>query len=92
MPLGLLEIVRRLGYHPATPKTIPMFEENRHRAIELALFWDETLPESREAGDAQVYLQKALMSANAAVAIYLTPTETALPEPMPPGHGEDRSG
>lgn len=92
MPLGLLEIVRRLGYHPATPKTIPMFEENRHRAIELALFWDETLPESREASLAQTHLQEALMYANGAVALYLSPTETALPEDMPPGHGEDRSG
>jgi hypothetical protein len=92
MPLGLLEIVKRLGYHPATPATVPMFEENRHRAIELALFWDETLPDSREASIAQTKLQEALMAANAAVAIHLTPTQTALPESMPPGHGEDGTG
>jgi hypothetical protein len=81
--LGLREIVRRLGYHPATPATIPLFEANRARAIDLALYWDETLPPSREASLAQTHLQNALMYANGAVALH-TPLEHPLPENMPP--------
>lgn len=88
MTLGLLEIVKRLGFHPATTRTIPIFEENRHRAIELALYYDETLPESREKSLCLTALQETNMWANAAVAIHLSPTETALPDNMPPGHGE----
>jgi hypothetical protein len=88
MALGLLGIVKRLGYHPATPTTVPIFEENRHLFIELSLYVDETLPESREKSLCLTSLQAGLMWANAAVAIHLSPTETALPPQMPPGHGE----
>jgi hypothetical protein len=84
MALGLLEIVKRLGYHPGTPTTIPAFEDNRHRFIELALHMDETLPDSREKSLCMTSLQEALMWANAAVAIHLSPTELPLPEQMPP--------
>jgi hypothetical protein len=88
MPLGLLEIVKRLGYHPGTVSTIPVIERNRHLFITLALEMDEALPESRESALCQDYLQLALMYANAAVAIHLSPTETALPPKMLPEHGE----
>lgn len=89
MALGLLEIVKRLGYHRTTPTTTPIYEENRHRFIELAMYLDETLPESREKSLCLTGLQQDLMWANAAVAIHLSPTDLPLPDSMPPGHGED---
>jgi hypothetical protein len=88
MALGIQEIVRRLGYHRATPTTAPIFEHNRHLAIELAMEWDETLPEGREKACAQTSLQEALMWANAAVACNSGPGEDPLPHDMPPGYGE----
>jgi hypothetical protein len=66
--IGRDEINRRLGFHPATAETIPLFEDNRARAVELAAHWDETLPPGREAALAQTALQEAVMWANAAVA------------------------
>jgi hypothetical protein len=89
MSLGLLEVVRRLGYHRATERTLPLHEKNRQMAIELALFYDETLPEGFEKDEAIKAVQLAGMWANASVATRLAPTETALPADMPPGHGED---
>jgi len=68
MALGLQEVVRRLGFHPATERTIPIFEENRHRAIEYALYLDETLPEGIEKDNAMRALQECAMWSNAAVA------------------------
>lgn len=65
---GAVEIQRRLGFHPATPVTVPIFEANRHGAIGLALDWDERLPDSREKSLALTALQEALMWANAATA------------------------
>lgn len=82
MTLGVQEVVRRLGFHPATPQTIPVFEENRHRAIEYALYLDETLPDGFEKDEALKYLQIAAMLANASVACR-TPLENGLP---PDGH------
>jgi hypothetical protein len=76
MTLGIQEVVRRLGYHAATPETVPVFEENRRRAIDLALYYDETLPEGREKALAQTALQEAAMWANCAVA-------TATKDPQP---------
>lgn len=73
--LGDQEINRRLGYHPATETTIPMFEDNRARFVELARHLDETLPPGREAALAQTALQEALQWANAAVACNLAPLE-----------------
>jgi len=66
--IGHKEIERRLGFHPATPDTVPLFEGNRNRAITLALNWDATLPDGREKALALTALQEALMWANAAVA------------------------
>lgn len=84
MTLGVQEVVRRLGFHPATPQTIPVFEENRHRAIEYALYLDETLPDGFEKDEAFKHLQITAMFANAAVACR-TPLENAL---LPEGHAE----
>lgn len=66
--LGIEEIDRRLGFHPATIETVPKFETNRSLVINLADYWDQTLPAGREAALAQTVLQEALMWANAAVA------------------------
>lgn len=66
--IGPVEITRRLGFHPATPKTVPAFEANRGHAILLANYWDDSLPDSREKSLALTSLQEALMWANAAVA------------------------
>lgn len=66
--IGNDEINRRMGYHKATDKTIPMFEANRYEIIDLAREWDESLPDSREKSLALTALQEALMWANAAVA------------------------
>lgn len=68
MALGLREVVRRLGFHPATPQTIPVFEENRHRAIEYAMYLDETLPDGVEKDNAMRSHQVTAMWANASVA------------------------
>ncbi|MDP5182156.1 hypothetical protein QOZ88_05865 [Blastococcus sp. BMG 814] len=73
--LGDEEINRRLGYHPATTETIPLFEENRARFVELARYLDEMLPPGREAALAQTALQEALQWSNAAVACCLAPLE-----------------
>lgn len=73
--LGRDEIDRRLGFHPATAETIPMFEDTRARVIELANHWDETLPDGREKALALTALQEAAMYANAAVACNLSPLE-----------------
>lgn len=66
--LGADEINRRLGFHPATEQTIPLFEANRAAVIAAATVFDETLPPGREAAAAHTALQEALMWANAAVA------------------------
>lgn len=71
--LGHDELERRLGFHPGTPETAPLYEANRAAALELARLWDDTLPPSRELACAQTALQEALMWANAAVATNLAP-------------------
>lgn len=73
--LGDEEIGRRLGFHPATEQTIPLFETNRAAVIAAARVFDETLPPGREAALAHTALQEALMWANAAVACSLAPLE-----------------
>lgn len=73
--VGAGEIDRRMGYHPATRQTIPMYEENRAQAVNLAVLWDTTLPPGRELALALTALQEALMWANAAVACNLAPLE-----------------
>jgi len=84
MALGLQEVVRRLGFHPATPDTIPVFEENRHRAIEYALYLDETLPEGIEKDNAMKALQECAMWSNAAVACQSPLEGDGVPSPRDP--------
>lgn len=72
---GREELHRRLGYHPATEATIPLYEDSRARVLELACHWDETLPPGRELALALTALQEGLMWANAAVACNLAPLE-----------------
>lgn len=73
--LGKAELHRRLGYHPATADTIPLYEDSRARVLELACHWDTTLPRGRELAEALTCLQDSLMWANAAVACNLAPLE-----------------
>jgi hypothetical protein len=92
MALGLREIVRRMGYHQPTSRTIEVFEDIRHRFIELALYLDEELPESRDKVRCQDALEDALTRAIASVARKAGPGEDPLPREMPPGHGETPAG
>lgn len=71
-PLSPAEINRRFGYHPATPRTGPMFDKNRMGFIDLGLALNDRLPESREKSLAMTALQESLMWANAAVACNVT--------------------
>jgi hypothetical protein len=73
--IGSEEINRRLGYHPATADTIPLYEDNRARFVELACHLDTTLPPGRELALAHTALQEALMWSNAAVACNLAPLQ-----------------
>jgi hypothetical protein len=89
MPLGLREVVRRLGYHRATEATISAFEDNRHRFIELTLWLDENLPDGREKTNSLDNLQQSLFWANASVAYTDRSEKPPLPVDMPPGHYMD---
>lgn len=71
--LGHDELERRLGFHPGTPATAPLYELNRELVLSVADAWDQALPAGREAALAQTALQEALMWANAAVATNLAP-------------------
>jgi hypothetical protein len=71
--IGRVEIERRLGFHPGTEQTAPLYEANRALAKSVATAWDQNLPDSREKSLALTSLQEALMWANAAVACNLAP-------------------
>lgn len=71
--VGADEIERRLGFHPGTPETYPLYEANRIKARELAEHFDNTCPPGRELSLALTAVQEALMWANAAVACNLAP-------------------
>lgn len=73
--VGSAEIDRRMGYHPATAATIPLYEENRARFVQLACYLDQNLPAGRELAESLTNLQQSLMWANAAVACNLAPLE-----------------
>lgn len=73
--LGERELEKRLGYHPATPDTIPLFEANRRAILAAAHVLDVTCPPGRELALAHTALQEALMWGNAAVACNLSPVE-----------------
>lgn len=67
------EIRRRLGFHPGTELTAPLYQQNREEAIHLAEHFVHTCPPGRELALALTALQEALMWANAAVACDLAP-------------------
>lgn len=69
------ELRNRFGYHPATPETIPLHENVRALSLELAVIFDQGLPEGREKALALTKLQEAAMWANAAIACNLAPLE-----------------
>lgn len=71
--IGRVEIERRLGFHPGTPDTAPLYEANRALAKSVASAWDQNLPDGREKSLALTALQEALMWANASVACNLAP-------------------
>lgn len=71
--LGVDEIDKRFGFHPATDITRPMHESIRAKYIELAEFLDVILPDSREKSLAFTALQEAAMWSNASVACNLAP-------------------
>jgi hypothetical protein len=73
--VGSAELDRRLGYHPATAETIPLYEGNRAAGIAFACHLDQTCPPGRELALALTHVQEALMWANAAVACTLAPLE-----------------
>jgi len=77
-PAGMVgdgELDRRLGYHPATAETIPLYEGNRAAAVAYARHLDRTCPPGRELALALTAVQESLMWANAAVACELAPLE-----------------
>ena len=84
MTFGLAEIVKRFGHSRPTQETIDALEDNRHRTIELALHWDETLPEGRSKERAIDALEDALVHANKAVA-QAGRAAPPLPDDLPPG-------
>jgi hypothetical protein len=84
MSLGLGEIVKRFGHSRPTAHTIDALESNRHLAIELALHWDETLPEGTSKDKAIDALELALVYANKAVA-RAGSSQPPLPDDLPPG-------
>lgn len=91
--VGSAEIDRRMGYHPATAATIPLYEENRARFVELACYLDQHLPAGRELAETLTTLQSALMWANAAVACNLAPLEdpaNRVPNPLVQQMAHDR--
>lgn len=73
--VGSAEIDRRLGYHPATVDTIPLYEANRAAAVAWACHIDSTCPPGRELALALTAVQESLMWANAAVACNLAPLQ-----------------
>jgi hypothetical protein len=66
--IGFAEIERRLGFHPGSRVTAPVYAHNRGLVIHVADYWDKHLPPGRELSLALTALQEALMWANAAVA------------------------
>jgi hypothetical protein len=62
------DIYNRFTFHPAPADKVLIYEEMRNRALELALWMDETAPDSRELASALTKLDEAVMHFNAAIA------------------------
>lgn len=63
----------RMGYHKATPETVPLHRELRQDFIHCADMVIRKVPAGRERSLALTHLQTALMWANAGIAIELAP-------------------
>lgn len=63
------DIINRASFHPAKPEQIVLYEENRARALEYALWINEVAPDSPEKSVAvRKLLDDVAMSVNAAIA------------------------
>lgn len=71
----LSRVKNDFGFHAATEVTRPKHERIRQMGLELAKFYIETCPVSRELSLALSSLQEAQMWANAAVACNEAPLE-----------------
>lgn len=67
------ELRNRFVFHPATADTAPKHEDVRTEFVDLALFLNGLLPESREKSLCLTALQEGMNWANAAIAIHLSP-------------------
>lgn len=63
------DIINRASFHPAKPGQAELYEENRKRALEYALWINEVAPDSREKSVAiSALLDDVVFSVNAAIA------------------------
>lgn len=63
------DLAHRFKHHPPTDElTVAAHEAVRDLALNLARFFNETLPPSREKSLAQTKLEESMMWANAAIA------------------------
>lgn len=70
MPVTAEEIHERFKHHPPTPDRIDLHQMVRVDAEDLALTFNQILPESREKSLALTAVQEAAMWANAALAVH----------------------
>jgi hypothetical protein len=66
--IGEDDLRNRFTYHPPTVTQTGLYEEIRERALNLGLWLDEVLPDSREKSLAFTALDDMVMSANASIA------------------------
>lgn len=67
--MDIEDIKNRATFHPATPEKVAVYEENRVRALDYALWINEVAPDSPEKSVAiRKLLDDVAFSVNAAVA------------------------
>lgn len=66
------ELIERYRHHPPTERAIGLHEQVRIKHLELAMWLEANLPESREKSLAQTSLQTSAMWSNGAVAIHVS--------------------
>lgn len=63
------DIINRASFHPSKPGQAELYEENRKRALEYALWINEVAPDSREKSVAvSALLDDVVFAVNAAIA------------------------
>jgi hypothetical protein len=62
------DIEERFKHHPPTPERAVLHGNVRNAAYNMAIYWDDNLPVSREKSLAMTKLEEAVMWANAAIA------------------------